>query len=95
MLVKTQVATYILDFEGRWLYKPINQEQTFPPFATLAFPAMTARGVESPMDFQWQTHAPADATSPFHRLAMDHNGKKRIPSRSYTKTISLTWYRTA
>lgn len=32
------------------------------------------------MDFEWQTHAPADVTSPFHKLAMEHNqnGKKSI-----------------
>jgi hypothetical protein len=34
---------------------------------------MNPRGHESPMDFEWQTHAPADVTSPFHKLAMAHN----------------------
>lgn len=40
---------------------------------------MNGRGHESPMDFEWQTHAPADVTSPFHKLAMEHhqNEKKR------------------
>lgn len=27
------------------------------------------------MDFEWQTHAPTDATSPFHKFAMEHGNK--------------------
>ncbi|KAI9750994.1 MAG: hypothetical protein M1835_001297 [Candelina submexicana] len=33
---------------------------------------MALRSHESPMDWEWQTHGPADASSPFHKLAMDH-----------------------
>jgi hypothetical protein len=29
------------------------------------------------MDFEWQTHAPADVTSPFHKLAMEHQNEKK------------------
>ena len=44
---------------------------------------MNRRGNESPMDFEWQTHAPADVTSPFHKLAMEHqlNNKKSTGKR--------------
>lgn len=48
---------------------------------------MAHRGIESPMDFEWQTHAPADATSPFHRLAMEHNQNAK-KSALYSKSPS-------
>ncbi|WEW59169.1 hypothetical protein PRK78_004638 [Emydomyces testavorans] len=40
---------------------------------------MNKRTNESPMDFEWQTKAPGDVTSPFYQLAMEHEnqGKKR------------------
>jgi hypothetical protein len=38
---------------------------------------MNPRGHESPMDFEWQTHAPADVTSPFHKLAMEHHHNEK------------------
>lgn len=38
---------------------------------------MNPRGHESPMDFEWQTYAPADVTSPFHKLAMEHNQSEK------------------
>ena len=32
------------------------------------------------MDFEWQTRAPGDVTSPFYQLSMQHeNQKKRMP----------------
>jgi hypothetical protein len=42
------------------------------------------------MDFEWQTHAPADVTSPFHKLAMEHhhNEKKSIATLKAGLTIS-------
>jgi hypothetical protein len=51
---------------------------------------MNPRGHESPMDFEWQTHAPADVTSPFHKLAMEHhqNEKKSIATSKASLTIS-------
>ncbi|KAI9836104.1 MAG: hypothetical protein M1819_001720 [Sarea resinae] len=33
---------------------------------------MDIRSHESPMDFEWQTHGPADESSPFYKLAMSH-----------------------
>lgn len=38
---------------------------------------MAFRGNESPMDFQWQGHGPVDPTSPFHKLAMDNEKKRK------------------
>ncbi|KZF21233.1 hypothetical protein L228DRAFT_240103 [Xylona heveae TC161] len=32
---------------------------------------------ESPMDFEWQTLGPADESSPFHRLAVNHRQKSQ------------------
>jgi hypothetical protein len=29
------------------------------------------------MDFEWQTRAPGDVTSPFYQLGMQHDNKKR------------------
>ncbi|KAI9721049.1 MAG: hypothetical protein M1812_002530 [Candelaria pacifica] len=50
---------------------------------------MARRTNETPMDWEWQTHGPADASSPFHKLAMDHQQnqqenqakKRKIKSR--------------
>lgn len=37
------------------------------------------------MDFEWQTRAPGDVTSPFYQLSMQHdNQKKRMPPLSNT-----------
>ena len=44
---------------------------------------MNPRGHESPMDFEWQTHAPADVTSPFHKLAMKHNQNEKKSMAAY------------
>lgn len=38
---------------------------------------MQKRTNESPMDFEWQTKAPGDVTSPFYRLAMEHDKQKK------------------
>ena len=37
---------------------------------------MNQRGHEGPMEFEWQTTGPADATSPFHQLAMKHQAEQ-------------------
>ncbi|KMP07124.1 nuclear envelope protein Brr6 [Coccidioides immitis H538.4] len=53
---------------------------------------MEKRTNESPMDFEWQTKAPGDVTSPFYQLAMEHekSGNKRPFSvfNSPTKTFT-------
>ncbi|KAJ5101323.1 nucleus export protein BRR6 [Penicillium alfredii] len=41
---------------------------------------MNKRSGESPMDFEWQTTAPGDITSPFYQLSMQHENKKRTHS---------------
>ncbi|KAK2802915.1 hypothetical protein FQN51_004178 [Onygenales sp. PD_10] len=38
---------------------------------------MEQRTNEAPMDFEWQTRAPGDATSPFYQLAMQHETQQR------------------
>lgn len=38
---------------------------------------MQKRSNESPMDFEWQTKAPGDITSPFYQLAMEHDHQKK------------------
>ncbi|PYI11927.1 nuclear envelope protein Brr6 [Aspergillus sclerotiicarbonarius CBS 121057] len=38
---------------------------------------MDKRSAESPMDFEWQTRAPGDVTSPFYQLSVQHDNKKR------------------
>ncbi|KAL4804064.1 Di-sulfide bridge nucleocytoplasmic transport domain-containing protein [Aspergillus unguis] len=38
---------------------------------------MDKRTAESPMDFEWQSRAPGDVTSPFYQLSMQHDNKKR------------------
>ncbi|KAL2868942.1 putative nuclear envelope protein Brr6 [Aspergillus lucknowensis] len=38
---------------------------------------MEKRTAESPMDFEWQSRAPGDVTSPFYQLSMQHDNKKR------------------
>ncbi|KAJ5773688.1 hypothetical protein N7457_008584 [Penicillium paradoxum] len=37
---------------------------------------------ESPMDFEWQTRAPGDVTSPFYQLGAQHDKKRLYPRRS-------------
>ncbi|RAK94886.1 putative nuclear envelope protein Brr6 [Aspergillus ibericus CBS 121593] len=41
---------------------------------------MDKRTAESPMDFEWQTRAPGDVTSPFYQLSVQHDNKKRSHS---------------
>jgi hypothetical protein len=44
---------------------------------------MEKRSSETPMDFEWQTRAPGDATSPFYKLAIEHESQnKKRESRS-------------
>ncbi|KAL1983282.1 hypothetical protein VTN96DRAFT_304 [Rasamsonia emersonii] len=40
---------------------------------------MEKRSTESPMDFEWQTRAPGDVTSPFYQLSMQHENEKKRP----------------
>ncbi|KAF9894428.1 hypothetical protein FE257_007931 [Aspergillus nanangensis] len=40
---------------------------------------MEKRTAESPMDFEWQTRAPGDVTSPFYQLSMQHEKHKKRP----------------
>ncbi|KAK1138711.1 hypothetical protein N8T08_002060 [Aspergillus melleus] len=40
---------------------------------------MDKRSAESPMDFEWQTRAPGDVTSPFYQLSMQHDNQKKRP----------------
>ncbi|KAH8689956.1 Di-sulfide bridge nucleocytoplasmic transport domain-containing protein [Talaromyces proteolyticus] len=42
---------------------------------------MERRTAESPMDFEWQTRAPGDVTSPFYQLGLQHDPHKK---RDYT-----------
>lgn len=39
------------------------------------------------MDFEWQTRAPGDVTSPFYQLSMQHENQKKRESRSPTLSI--------
>ncbi|KAL5341001.1 Di-sulfide bridge nucleocytoplasmic transport domain-containing protein [Aspergillus crustosus] len=38
---------------------------------------MERRTAESPMDFEWQSKAPGDVTSPFYQLSMQHDNQKK------------------
>ncbi|KAL4814972.1 Di-sulfide bridge nucleocytoplasmic transport domain-containing protein [Aspergillus spinulosporus] len=38
---------------------------------------MDKRTAESPMDFEWQSRAPGDVTSPFYQLSMQHDNQKK------------------
>ncbi|KAL4890590.1 putative nuclear envelope protein Brr6 [Aspergillus ambiguus] len=38
---------------------------------------MEKRSAESPMDFEWQTRAPGDVSSPFYQLSMQHDKQKK------------------
>lgn len=38
---------------------------------------MERRTAESPMDFEWQTRAPGDVTSPFYQLGLQHDNQKK------------------
>ncbi|KAL3481461.1 Di-sulfide bridge nucleocytoplasmic transport domain-containing protein [Aspergillus californicus] len=38
---------------------------------------MEKRTAESPMDFEWQSRAPGDVTSPFYQLSMQHDNQKK------------------
>lgn len=38
---------------------------------------MDARTAESPMDFEWQTRAPGDVTSPFYQLSVHHDNQRK------------------
>ncbi|KAE8153571.1 Di-sulfide bridge nucleocytoplasmic transport domain-containing protein [Aspergillus avenaceus] len=40
---------------------------------------MDKRSAESPMDFEWQSRAPGDVTSPFYQLSMQHDNQKKRP----------------
>ncbi|KAI9375531.1 Di-sulfide bridge nucleocytoplasmic transport domain-containing protein [Aspergillus egyptiacus] len=40
---------------------------------------MDKRTAESPMDFEWQSRAPGDVTSPFYQLSMQHDNQKKRP----------------
>ncbi|KNG89850.1 nuclear envelope protein Brr6 [Aspergillus nomiae NRRL 13137] len=44
---------------------------------------MDKRSAESPMDFEWQTRAPGDVTSPFYQLSMQHDNQKKRPHRIF------------
>ena len=78
--------------EGSFVYSATENSTAFlsptflqplPPsgrFATATVASMDKRSGESPMDFEWQTRAPGDVTSPFYQLSMQHeNQKKRMP----------------
>ncbi|KAL2832549.1 Di-sulfide bridge nucleocytoplasmic transport domain-containing protein [Aspergillus cavernicola] len=38
---------------------------------------MDKRTAESPMDFEWQSRAPGDVTSPFYQLSVQHDNQKK------------------
>ncbi|EAW13495.1 putative nuclear envelope protein Brr6 [Aspergillus clavatus NRRL 1] len=40
---------------------------------------MEKRTAESPMDFEWQSRAPGDVTSPFYQLGLQHDNQKKRP----------------
>ncbi|KAF7161032.1 hypothetical protein CNMCM5623_006709 [Aspergillus felis] len=44
---------------------------------------MAKRSAESPMDFEWQTRAPGDVTSPFYQLSMQHDNQKKRPHSTF------------
>lgn len=50
---------------------------------------MDKRTAESPMDFEWQTRAPGDVTSPFYQLSMQHDNQKKRGS-----WMQLSWRQT-
>ncbi|KAI9820316.1 MAG: hypothetical protein M1827_005938 [Pycnora praestabilis] len=49
---------------------------------------MDIRTHESPMDFEWQTHGPADESSPFHKLAMSHR-QSQMDNQAKKRTHSI------
>lgn len=51
---------------------------------------MAFRGNESPMDFQWQGYGPVDPTSPFHKLAMDNEKKRKTDPKSVFSSLNDT-----
>ncbi|KAA8650255.1 hypothetical protein EYZ11_003846 [Aspergillus tanneri] len=44
---------------------------------------MDKRSAESPMDFEWQTRAPGDVTSPFYQLSVQHDKQKKRPHNMF------------
>ncbi|BCR90617.1 putative nuclear envelope protein Brr6 [Aspergillus chevalieri] len=44
---------------------------------------MDKRSGESPMDFEWQTRAPGDVTSPFYQLSMQHDNQRKRPHSTF------------
>lgn len=45
---------------------------------TIPSSTMDRRTGESPMDFEWQTRAPGDVTSPFYQLGLQHDQKSEL-----------------
>ncbi|PGH10722.1 hypothetical protein AJ79_05313 [Helicocarpus griseus UAMH5409] len=45
---------------------------------------MERRTNETPMDFEWQSHAPGDVTSPFYQLAMQHQNQNKDKKRPHS-----------
>lgn len=51
---------------------------------------MDKRTGESPMEFEWETKAPGDASSPFFQLGAQHHDKKRwCPDLQHLDTMSI------
>lgn len=48
----------------------------------------THRTAESPMDFEWQTRAPADVSSPFYQLSVHHDNQKKRESAPFLPALS-------
>lgn len=61
---------------------------------------MQRRTAESPMDFEWQTRAPGDVTSPFYQLGLQHDKQKQrsshrslpLPPKHIVQTTTDTIY---
>lgn len=41
------------------------------------------------MEFEWQTHAPGDVTSPFYQLAMQHERDRENKKRELSSCLSI------
>lgn len=53
---------------------------------------MEKRSTESPMDFEWQTHGPADSNSPFTKHTMSYHESQKDPQLKKRKPHVSRFY---
>lgn len=57
---------------------PLDANKHLLPAGTIT---MDRRTNETPMDFEWQTRAPGNTTSPFYQLALQHQNRTKDKKR--------------